>query len=72
MTTFNRRQLLGLGLGAAAAVTLAACGDDDKGPAATGNGGKDYTGPKVTVNLWNGFTGGDGDIFKKLVDQFNT
>ncbi|GAB3841659.1 ABC transporter substrate-binding protein [Dactylosporangium cerinum] len=72
MTTFNRRQLLGLGLGAAAAMTLAACGDDDKGPAAAGNGGKDYTGPKVTINLWNGFTGGDGDIFKKLVDQFNT
>ncbi|GAA3240572.1 ABC transporter substrate-binding protein [Dactylosporangium siamense] len=72
MTTFNRRQLLGLGLGAAAAVSLAACGDDDKGPATTGNGGKDYTGPKVTINLWNGFTGGDGDIFKKLVDQFNT
>ena len=71
MTTFNRRQLLGLGLGAAAAVTLAACGDDDTGPAATGNGGKDYTGPKVALNLWNGFTGGDGDIFKKLVDQFN-
>ncbi|MFF5228780.1 ABC transporter substrate-binding protein [Dactylosporangium sp. NPDC000521] len=72
MTTLNRRQLLGLGLGAAAAVSLAACGDDDKGPAAaTGNGGKDYTGPKVTLNLWNGFTGGDGDIFKKLVDQFN-
>lgn len=71
MTTFNRRQLLGLGLGTAAAVTLAACGDDDTAPAATGNGGKDYTGPKVSLNLWNGFTGGDGDIFKKLVDQFN-
>jgi len=71
MTTFNRRQLLGLGLGAAAAVSLAACGNDDKTPAATGNGGKDYTGPKVALNLWNGFTGGDGDIFKKLVDQFN-
>src|SRR3954451_4084612 len=70
MTTFDRRQLLKLGLGAAAAATLAACGDDDAGPAAAGNGGKDYTGPKVQLNLWNGFTGGDGDIFKKLVDQF--
>src|SRR5258707_306763 len=28
MTTFNRRQILGLGLGAAAAVSLAACGDN--------------------------------------------
>jgi multiple sugar transport system substrate-binding protein len=70
-TTFNRRQMLGLGLGAAAAVTLAACGDDDAGPAAAGNGGKDYTGPKVQLNMWTGFTGGDGDIFKKLLDQFN-
>ncbi|MCM0675315.1 ABC transporter substrate-binding protein [Micromonospora phytophila] len=71
----SRRRLLGLGLGlgAAASLTLAGCGggDDDAGPAA-GNGGKDYTGPKVDLKLWNGFTGGDGDIFKALVNQFNT
>jgi len=70
----TRRHVLGLGagLGAAAALGLAACGDDDStGSDASGNGGKDYTGPKVSLNLWNGFTGGDGDIFKKLVDQFN-
>lgn len=69
----NRRHVLGLGLGlGAAALGLAACGDDDaKNTAQPGNGGKDYTGPKVQLNLWNGFTGGDGDIFKKLVDQFN-
>ncbi|MFI7577941.1 ABC transporter substrate-binding protein [Micromonospora sp. NPDC049497] len=70
----SRRRLLGLGLGlgAAASLTLAGCGgDDDAGPAA-GNGGKDYTGPKVDLKLWNGFTGGDGDIFKSLVNQFNT
>ncbi|MFG3713191.1 ABC transporter substrate-binding protein [Micromonospora sp. NPDC047730] len=71
----SRRRLLGLGLGlgAAASLTLAGCGgdDDSSGPAA-GNGGKDYTGPKVDLKLWNGFTGGDGDIFKALVNQFNT
>jgi multiple sugar transport system substrate-binding protein len=71
----NRRRLLGLGLGvgAAAALGLAGCGggSDTKGSTAAGNGGKDYTGPKVDLKLWNGFTGGDGDIFKKLVDQFN-
>ncbi|MBO4205465.1 ABC transporter substrate-binding protein [Micromonospora echinofusca] len=70
----SRRRLLGLGvgLGAAATLTLAGCGGgDDKEPAAAGNGGKEYTGPKVELNLWNGFTGGDGDIFKKLVTQFN-
>ncbi|KOX09361.1 ABC transporter substrate-binding protein [Micromonospora profundi] len=73
----SRRRLLGLGLGlgAAASLTLAGCGggDDDgaSGPAA-GNGGKEYTGPKVDLKLWNGFTGGDGEIFKTLVNQFNT
>ncbi|RKN44229.1 ABC transporter substrate-binding protein [Micromonospora endolithica] len=74
-TEMSRRRLLGLGvgLGAAASLTLAGCGGggDDAGPAA-GNGGKDYTGPKVDLKLWNGFTGGDGDIFKALVNQFNT
>ncbi|PWU47379.1 ABC transporter substrate-binding protein [Micromonospora sp. S4605] len=70
----SRRRLLGLGLGlgAAATLTLAGCGDDDASGPATGNGGKDYTGPKVDLKLWNGFTGGDGDIFKALVNQFNT
>ncbi|WP_432990551.1 ABC transporter substrate-binding protein [Dactylosporangium sp. CA-233914] len=74
-TDISRRRLLGLslGLGAAAALGLAGCGGSDQPTASTGNGngGKDYTGPKVQLNLWNGFTGGDGDIFKKLVDQFN-
>lgn len=72
----SRRRLLGLGLGvgAAASLTLAGCGggdDSTSGPTA-GNGGKEYTGPKVDLKLWNGFTGGDGDIFKALVNQFNT
>ncbi|MFB9444298.1 ABC transporter substrate-binding protein [Dactylosporangium vinaceum] len=73
MTAISRRRVLGYGLGlGAAALGLAACGDDaNDTPQAAGNGGKDYTGPKVQLNLWNGFTGGDGDIFKKLVDQFN-
>ncbi|WP_213451707.1 extracellular solute-binding protein [Rhizomonospora bruguierae] len=72
-TPFTRRRLLdlGLGAGAGAALTLAGCGGDSDEPAASGNGGKDYTGPRVQLNLWNGFTGGDGDIFKKLVEEFN-
>lgn len=72
----SRRRLLGLGvgLGAAATLTLAGCGGGSatKSGSAAGNGGKDYTGPKVDLKLWNGFTGGDGDIFKKLVEQFNS
>ncbi|HEY0698901.1 MAG TPA: ABC transporter substrate-binding protein [Micromonospora sp.] len=71
----SRRRLLGLGLGlgAATALSLSGCGGDEESDGTTaGNGGKDYTGPKVDLKLWNGFTGGDGDIFKKLVDQFNS
>ncbi|SCL14241.1 ABC transporter substrate-binding protein [Micromonospora inyonensis] len=69
----SRRRLLGLGvgLGTAATLALAGCGGDDGSTTASGNGGKDYTGPKVDLKLWNGFTGGDGDIFKKLVEKFN-
>lgn len=71
----SRRRLLGLGvgLGAAATLTLAGCGGGSASKSTSaGNGGKDYTGPKVDLKLWNGFTGGDGDIFKKLVEQFNS
>lgn len=71
----SRRHLLGLGvgLGAAATLTLAGCGGGSASKSTSaGNGGKDYTGPKVDLKLWNGFTGGDGDIFKKLVEQFNS
>ncbi|GAB3816481.1 ABC transporter substrate-binding protein [Micromonospora zhanjiangensis] len=69
----SRRRLLGLGagLGAATALSLAGCGGG-KDATQAGNGGKDYTGPKVDLKLWNGFTGGDGDIFKALVDKFNS
>ena len=67
----RRRQLFALGAaGLLGATGLAGCGKDDD-PVVSGNGGKDYTGPKVDLNLWNGFTGGDGDIFKSLVEQFN-
>jgi multiple sugar transport system substrate-binding protein len=71
----SRRHVLGLGagLGAATALSLAGCGGGSKtGTTASGNGGKEYTGPKVDLKLWNGFTGGDGEIFKKLVTQFNS
>ncbi len=66
----SRRRVLGLGFGAAAALALGACGDSEQGSAA-GSGGRDYTGPKVDLTMWTGFTGGDGDIMKKLIQQFN-
>ena len=80
MNTLNRRTALGLGLGAATAAALAACGGGDSGDSgdsggsggpAGGSGGKEYTGPKVDLAMWTGFTGGDGDIMRKLVEQFN-
>ncbi|GAA4964960.1 ABC transporter substrate-binding protein [Actinoplanes utahensis] len=77
-TQLSRRGVLALGAGAGGAVLLGACGDSgpsDKvtgagrsaGPAATA-----YTGPNVALAFWNGFTGGDGDYMKRLIDQFNT
>jgi multiple sugar transport system substrate-binding protein len=38
------------------------------GPALSGG----YEGPPVTIDYWNGFTGGDGPAMRKLVDAFNS
>ncbi len=40
--------------------------------AASAGGAAGYTGPKVELQFWNGFTGGDGPFMQRLVDQFNT
>ena len=69
----NRRRFLALG---GAGLTLAACGKSSTpggqaGKPDTGSGGADYTGPAVTLAFWNGFTGGDGDVIKKIVSEFN-
>ena len=55
---------------------LGACGSGSgnvpgEAPAASGRGATGYSGPKVSLEFWNGFTGGDGPYMKKLVDQFN-
>ena len=76
----NRRQFLGLGVGAGAGLLLAACGGS-KTPPGTGGGqasnelfgtGADYSGPNVKLAFWNGFTGGDGPFMRKMVQQFNS
>ena len=42
-------------------------------PGTPGGGGSSYTGPNVTINFMNGFTGGSGQVVvKKLIDQFNS
>ena len=40
--------------------------------AAGGGGATGYDGPEVSLSLWNGFTGGDGPIIEKLVQQFTS
>ena len=78
-TSFDRRQVLSLGLGASAVAALTACGGGGSAgaPGASasvsgGGGAEGYTGPKVALKFWNGFTGGDGPVMKSLVDAFNT
>lgn len=71
-TMLSRRRVLGLGLGAATVATLAACGGSGGDDSAAGTGGKEYRGPKVDLAMWTGFTGGDGDIMRKLIQRFNT
>ncbi|MFL6129858.1 MAG: ABC transporter substrate-binding protein [Mycobacteriales bacterium] len=75
----SRRNFLGLSAAVGAAgVATAACGGGTSGPPGTqqqGGGGEftgKYDGPNVTLQYWNGFTGGDGPYMKKLVNQFNS
>jgi multiple sugar transport system substrate-binding protein len=76
----RRRQFFGVGAAAGALLLLAACGGSSTPPSGGGSdeaagqfgSGKDYTGPNVELAFWNGFTGGDGDYMRALVDQFNT
>src|SRR3954470_3734823 len=70
----TRRRFLALTGSAGAAAALAACGGTSPPPAAPagGNGGASYSGPAVTIQFWNGWTGSDGATAQKMVDQFNT
>ncbi len=75
----TRRGFLAAGGAVGGALLVAACGGSstppgaNAAPAATGSqaGGAAYSGPKVTVKFWNGWTGADGDVAKKMVDEFN-
>ena len=71
--SLSRRGFLLLGTGTTAAF-LAGCGGGQgvgSKPAAGGEFTGKYTGPKLTLAYWNGFTGGDGPTMTKMVDQFN-
>ena len=74
---WSRKEFLGLGASAGAGLLLAGCGGGpENNPAVQnqggGGGGKKYTGPKVDLKFWNGFTGGDGPVMRDLVKQFNS
>jgi multiple sugar transport system substrate-binding protein len=78
-SSFTRRGFLGTSLGVAATAGLAACGGGGSAgvpgsnQAPAGNGGASgYDGPAVSLQFWNGFTGGDGAFMKKLVTQFQS
>ncbi|GAA0576009.1 extracellular solute-binding protein [Paractinoplanes ferrugineus] len=72
--SLSRRRFLVLTGGAGTAAALAACGGTSQAPTAApagGNGGASYSGPNVTINFWNGWTGSDGETAQKMVDEFN-
>jgi multiple sugar transport system substrate-binding protein len=72
----TRQDFLLLSAGAGAGLALAGCGGGPQNnPAVQGNSagsGKTYNGPKVTLEFWNGFTGGDGPFIRKMVEQFSS
>ena len=74
----SRRGLLGGALGASALFGLAACGGGSSNipgqqqSVAGGGGSQEYTGPNVSLAFWNGLTGGDGPIMRKIINSFNT
>jgi multiple sugar transport system substrate-binding protein len=66
----SRRQFLALSA-AGSAFALAGCAGAEPiastGPALKGS----YSGPRVTLEYWNGFTGGDGPSMRQIVADFN-
>jgi multiple sugar transport system substrate-binding protein len=73
----SRRLFLGsLGLAGTSAALSACSGSSTPPGTAVSSGafgsGDTYTGPKVALSFWNGFTGGDGPFMKTMVEDFNT
>jgi multiple sugar transport system substrate-binding protein len=57
-------------IAAAGALVLAGCSGGQQGTQAGGEFTGEYDGPEVTLQYWNGFTGGDGPFMQEMVDQF--
>ncbi|GIH76791.1 extracellular solute-binding protein [Planobispora longispora] len=75
----SRRSFLTLSGATGLTAALAACGGGTKigsgstapASAAPTFSGGEYSGPKVTLDYWNGFTGGDGPHMRTMLDSFN-
>ncbi|MEG8275389.1 ABC transporter substrate-binding protein [Streptomyces sp. AHA2] len=74
----HRRTFLGAAAGVTAAGVLTACGGGTKvGAGQNGTddapafSGDEYKGPEVTLEYWNGFTGGDGPHMQAMLASFN-
>ncbi|MET0725380.1 MAG: ABC transporter substrate-binding protein [Leifsonia sp.] len=63
---------MGAGIALAIGVALTGCGASGGGDASVSGDG-DYTGPKVEISFWNGWTGGAAPVLvPKLVEKFNS
>jgi multiple sugar transport system substrate-binding protein len=70
----TRRRLLTLGAGSTVALLTGCGGGQGVGGGTQDAGGQftgKYTGPKVTLDYWNGFTGGDGPTMQDMVKKFS-
>src|SRR5215218_6618338 len=55
---------------ACAGAVIAGCGGGSRSGTASFGTGTGYDGPPVTLDFWNGFTGGDGPQMLALVEAF--
>ncbi len=71
-TPFSRRNFIGVAAAAGAGLAVATYGGASYARTSSATRrGAGYDGPDVTLQFWNGFTGGDGPFMKDLVDTFN-
>ncbi|PFG41494.1 multiple sugar transport system substrate-binding protein [Isoptericola jiangsuensis] len=71
-TTYRTRGTrLTAAVAALGVLALGACSGGDAAQQQPAAFSDTYDGPAVTIDYWNGFTGGDGPFMQGLVDQFN-
>jgi multiple sugar transport system substrate-binding protein len=68
----SMRRALGAAVAIGVSVALVACSGGSTGGSAGAVSGGKYSGPSVTINFWNGWTGGAAPVLvPKLIAQFN-